>query len=383
MSTSAISVAAGNTVTLNAAELTAAETGVAAANVVYTLTGSPPASDGTLYDNGVALAHNGTFTQADVNNGLVTYTSTGSASATDSIPFNVSDSAGGSLSGQSFSISVIEPQAFIPGDLAVLELGSNSKNTTGSVVELNSSTANQSTPVESIPLTEMGFSDAGSSSFLSDTSDGTLLSFAAYDAGTTTPVSETIIGASWSGGTVTITADNAFAVGNTVTIAGVTPSGYDGTFTISAIGTGGNANLTFSYALPSNPGSATQYANATATSLTTDLSYDVANNARAVGTLNANGTFNMPMTYTEIAAGDQTRSATSTDDTYFLVTDKQGTYTNLDEQNSVDGGNWIDFNSLNARSFGGVIYISSTSPATASKSDRRGIPQEPFHRPPS
>ena len=51
------------------------------------MTGSPPASDGTIDKSGVALAHNGTFTQADINNGLITYISTGSAAATDSIAF--------------------------------------------------------------------------------------------------------------------------------------------------------------------------------------------------------------------------------------------------------------------------------------------------------
>ena len=254
---------------------------------------------------------------------------------------------------------MIAPQTFIPGDLAVLELAAKSDNTSGSIVELNSSTANQASPVETVPSHRDGLQRLGHEQFSlrHERRNAAVLCRLRREYHNTRFRSDH---------RRQLVKRHGDHYRRQLLRGGQHrhhrrhhshSRGYDGTFTITAIGTGGNANLTFSYALASDPGAATQFANASATSLTTDLSYDVATGARGVGTLNAGGTFNLPTTYTEIAAGDQTRSATSTDDTNWLITDKQGTYTNG------DSGNWIDFNTLNARSFGGVIYISSTSPA--------------------
>jgi FG-GAP-like repeat len=66
---------------------------------------------------------------------------------------------------------------------------------------------------------------------------------------TITPVALPITAATWSAGTASITAANSFSAGQTVVIAGVTPTGYDGMFLI----TGANAT-SFTYALPSDPG---------------------------------------------------------------------------------------------------------------------------------
>jgi hypothetical protein len=75
-----------------------------------------------------------------------------------------------------------------------------------------------------------------------------------------------ITAASWSsasGGTVTVTANNNFAAGNTVDVEGITPTGYNGLYTIVS------ANATsFTYALASNPGTAT-VTGAVATSVNT------------------------------------------------------------------------------------------------------------------
>ncbi|HZZ82541.1 MAG TPA: autotransporter-associated beta strand repeat-containing protein, partial [Gemmataceae bacterium] len=67
-----------------------------------------------------------------------------------------------------------------------------------------------------------------------------------------------ITGASWSAGVATISASNTFTTGQTVTISGMTPAGYNGTYTIlSANGS------SFTYALAANPGTATAFGNAT------------------------------------------------------------------------------------------------------------------------
>ncbi len=251
--TTPLGVFTGGTGTITSADLSTTETGVTASNIQYTLTGNPPAADGAVEKNGVALGQGSTFTQADVNNGLITYVSTGNTSATDSIAFSIADlTNGGSLSGQSYSVSVVAPPTNV-GNLAVMQLGDTSNNTTGTVLYL-SPTSTQTTPVQSIPITQMSFSDSGTSSFLSDSNDGSLLAFAAYNT-----------------------------------------------------------------------------TNYTATS---DLGEDTATGARGVGTLDANGNFNLATTYTNKKANasttEQTRSATTLDDSTWYITDKSGLYTNND-----------------------------------------------------
>lgn len=74
--------------------------------------------------------------------------------------------------------------------------------------------------------------------------------------------SKTVTAMSWSSGVVTVTvAGHGYATGNVVTIAGVTPAGYNGTYSITVTG----AN-TFTYALASNPGAVTVQGTATQTS---------------------------------------------------------------------------------------------------------------------
>src|SRR5690606_32807757 len=51
------------------------------ADIEYTLTVLP--TEGTLFLNGSPLAISGTFTQADINNDLVTYTTTSTVDAVD------------------------------------------------------------------------------------------------------------------------------------------------------------------------------------------------------------------------------------------------------------------------------------------------------------
>lgn len=68
------------------------------------------------------------------------------------------------------------------------------------------------------------------------------------------PVSEAILGQTWSGGTATLTmaSGQIAAVGSQVTVGGACQTGYDGTFTVTA-----STATSVSYALPSNPGSCT------------------------------------------------------------------------------------------------------------------------------
>lgn len=73
---------------------------------------------------------------------------------------------------------------------------------------------------------------------------------------------KTVTAMSWAAGVVTVSvAGHGYATGNIVTIAGVTPAGYNGAYSITVTGTG-----TFTYALAANPGAVTVQGTATQTS---------------------------------------------------------------------------------------------------------------------
>ena len=84
----------------------------------------------------------------------------------------------------------VVPASFTAGDIAVLQLASTADNTTGTIVQLAPSGANQTNPmtvnISWTDSTPMEFSDSGTSSFLSDTNDGALLVISGYN--TTDPV---------------------------------------------------------------------------------------------------------------------------------------------------------------------------------------------------
>ena len=75
-----------------------------AGQIIYTLTTIP--AGGTLAKSGLALAISDTFTQADVDAGLITYAHAGGESPSDSFQFTVSDGAGGTIAATSFAITV-------------------------------------------------------------------------------------------------------------------------------------------------------------------------------------------------------------------------------------------------------------------------------------
>lgn len=70
---------------------------------------------------------------------------------------------------------------------------------------------------------------------------------------------KTITAASWSGGVATYTtsASHGFAIGTRVSISGMTPSGYNGYYSVASIPT----STTFTVAIASNPGTATIFGN--------------------------------------------------------------------------------------------------------------------------
>ena len=117
----------------------------------------------------------------------------------------------------------------------------------------------------------------------------------------------TITAASWNGGIATITAANTFAVGQTVTIAGMTPNGYNGVFTILTA-----TASSFTYALASSPGIATGFGTATSGAIPTQylnyaqvqtLSFTGATAGTTRFTLSYNGETTAPITFNLTPAG--------------------------------------------------------------------------------
>ncbi|WP_429546512.1 Ig-like domain-containing protein [Pseudomonas frederiksbergensis] len=98
------------TYTLTAADLNTTDDFTAADGLTYRVLVTP--GSGTLLVNGVAIGAFGTFTQADVNNGLVTFQHSGDEHFVDSFQFSVSD---GTLTTatESFSLNIV-PQNDTP-----------------------------------------------------------------------------------------------------------------------------------------------------------------------------------------------------------------------------------------------------------------------------
>lgn len=72
--------------------------------VTYTLTGQP--AHGQLVLDGVALGLGDTFTQQDIDDGLLSYHHDGGEADSDSFQFDVTDGAGGSSAGHSFGFAI-------------------------------------------------------------------------------------------------------------------------------------------------------------------------------------------------------------------------------------------------------------------------------------
>lgn len=73
--------------------------------LTYTVTTVP--TDGDLLRNGIALATNGTFTQADINAGILVYDHTGTTTGSDTFDFHVTDPGGLQTTGHTFTITII------------------------------------------------------------------------------------------------------------------------------------------------------------------------------------------------------------------------------------------------------------------------------------
>jgi Cadherin-like/Cadherin domain/RTX calcium-binding nonapeptide repeat (4 copies) len=99
-----LSIQAGTTLTVTSGLLSATDNISSAAQLHYTITTAP--AQGTLLLSGAATS---SFTQADINNGLVSYHETISGATSDAFSFKVADSAGNTTSTAVFQINISNP----------------------------------------------------------------------------------------------------------------------------------------------------------------------------------------------------------------------------------------------------------------------------------
>ncbi|AFK57506.1 DUF4347 domain-containing protein [Tistrella mobilis] len=114
----------GGSTTITSAMLSSSDTeDTDPADVTYTLTTAPAA--GTLKRNGTALSVNDTFTQKDIDDGLLTYEHDGSETTSGSFGFSVTDTTNHTVSSQTFAITVTAvndaPEITAPASIDVTE----------------------------------------------------------------------------------------------------------------------------------------------------------------------------------------------------------------------------------------------------------------------
>ena len=96
-----LSILTGATQTIPSSLLSTSDNISSMAQLHYTITSAP--ADGTLLLNGLATL---SFTQADINNGLVSYHETASGVTSDHFQFTVADAAGNVTGASSFQINI-------------------------------------------------------------------------------------------------------------------------------------------------------------------------------------------------------------------------------------------------------------------------------------
>ncbi len=101
---SGMTVGTGTTTAITPADLQSTDADDNNADLIYTLTSLP--ANGTLYLSGSPLSVGSTFTQGDIDSGLVTYGEMGGSPATDSFDFVVTDPNGGYTAPHTFTITI-------------------------------------------------------------------------------------------------------------------------------------------------------------------------------------------------------------------------------------------------------------------------------------
>ncbi|HVJ66142.1 MAG TPA: tandem-95 repeat protein [Bdellovibrionota bacterium] len=196
-----LTLQAGTSGTITAAShLAVGDIDNTASQITYTVTSVP--TGGTLKKNGSNISASGTFTQNDLDSGLITYLHGSSTSSTlDSFNFTVSDGAGGSISSTTFNlVPVVAPQtltrtspASTPGTATSVTIeASGGSVTSGRTVKFYTDSACTGTQFGS-NATANGSNVASATSTVS--SDGSYLFYATVTANSVVSVCSTVAAA--------------------------------------------------------------------------------------------------------------------------------------------------------------------------------------------
>ncbi len=211
----------GGSVIVSSKHLSATDVDSGASALQYTITGLP--TNGALLLKGVRLSLRDTFTQADIDNGILEYVHDGSETTADSFDFVVEDDAGGSIAESTFKI-VVTAVNDAPTDLALSAntVAENAAN--GTVVgTITGSDADAG------DTKRYAFTDSAGGRFAINSSTGQITvansSLLNYESATSHNVTVRVTD---SGG---LTYDETFTI--TVTNVNEAPTGADTTVTIS------------------------------------------------------------------------------------------------------------------------------------------------------
>jgi hypothetical protein len=127
------SVGISHTVTITAAELQFDDTVSSHAQETYTITTAP--KDGTILRNGVAVT---SFTQADIDNGLISYKENGSVVISDLFSFTVTNISGDTTASEQATVNVLPPAEMVmnnsaSGALELYQITNNQYLATGAL----------------------------------------------------------------------------------------------------------------------------------------------------------------------------------------------------------------------------------------------------------
>ncbi len=157
----ALSLAEGSEATLSSTQLSASDIDNSTSELIYTVTTTP--LNGSLLLNGVATT---TFTQADIDSGLVSYRHDGSETSSDSFAFSLDDGSGAATSG-SFTINITPVN-----DAPVFSSPAQANMAENSLLAASLSAMDADSPADTLTFSIVGGSDA--SLFTLDAASGEL-----------------------------------------------------------------------------------------------------------------------------------------------------------------------------------------------------------------
>jgi hypothetical protein len=143
-----ITLAVGATATIPSSQLQFDDNVSTHAQETYSIVTAP--AHGTLLKSGVATS---SFTQADIDNGLISYHENGSVFSSDSFVFKVTDAAGNQTTAQQFQFQILSPDTTAPSlthDSALTVALNGTSTITSSVLQFDDGTSTHAQEIYTI-----------------------------------------------------------------------------------------------------------------------------------------------------------------------------------------------------------------------------------------